>query len=237
MLAPSSGSVVPAFGVLAAAVDLVRGRFFNLLLANLTAAALSLPFVALLAAAVMPLRVGSMALPIIGVLLGVLPSPATAGLQHMCRRMVQREPTSAGDQWEGLRLHAPSVMVFWVISFTGTAVIAANLAVYGGSHLVVFRLLQMLWFYILLFWLAVHLYVYPLLLRQEQQRPLLVYRNAFIMMARRPLFTAVVAALWLLVLLVSVTAGPILIVGFALSAAIQQIAATRLLTLFNATSP
>jgi hypothetical protein len=197
---------------------------------------LSLPFVALLAAAVMPLHVGSLAFPIIGVLLGVLPSPATAGLQYMCRRMVQREPTGAGDQWDGFRFHARAALGFWVISLVGTAVIAANLVVYSGSHLAAFRLLQILWIYILLFWLALHLYVYPLLMRQEGQ-PLLVYRNAFVMMARRPLFSAIVATVWLLVLILSVIAGPILIVGFAISAAIQQVAAARLLVLFNAASP
>jgi hypothetical protein len=73
-------------------------------------------------------------------------------------------------------------------------------------------------------------------MRQEGQ-PLLVYRNAFVMMARRPLFSAIVATVWLLVLILSVIAGPILIVGFAISAAIQQVAAARLLVLFNAASP
>lgn len=157
----------------------------------------------------------------------ILPNPASAGIQFLAAEMASGEFVLLGDLWTGLRRFARPALVIWLLSVFGSAVIIANVVVYadlGGF----FAVLRFVWFYILGFWLAMHVYIYPLLMQQEALRPFALYRDAYVLAAARPATAVTLLFIWLLLLLPAILSGLLVVIGLALFAAIQQNAAQAL---------
>jgi uncharacterized membrane protein YesL len=205
--------------------------------ANIVATLFSLPLLLLLALAAGLTRSLSV-LPLgIVLLLGILPNPAAAGVQFVARELAHKEPIYVREHWDGLRRYAIPSLKLWLLSLLGTAIIGFNVIFYAGLHSAFAGLLTIVWLYILLTWLAVHLYVFPLLIEQEVKGALLVYRNAVVIAITRPLFTLILVPLWVVVLLLAASSGLVAVIGLALGAAIQHNAAVRVLPTFAARRP
>jgi hypothetical protein len=219
-----------AFG---SAIRQVFRHFGSLLLANLLATALSLPVVALVgAASYLSRSYGLMPLGI-ALLVGVLPNPGSAGLQFMARELARGEILAQGDQWVGLRQLWSLALKIWLLAVPVTVLLIVNVVFYMNVQTPVSGLLFVLWLLTLLAWLAVHVYVYPLIAAHAVRRVVLIYRNAVIMALSRPIFTLSILAVWLAVLLAGAATGVSMVLGLALAAAIQQCAFARILPSFR----
>jgi hypothetical protein len=198
-------------------------------LANLFAIALSLPVLVLLAIAAYLAQALHLAPFAIVILLGILPNPFMAGLQFMARELAQDDLLSLRDQWQGFRQCARSAAILWVPSIALTALIIFEVTFYfsasgagGGSFHLLNLILGFLWAFVLLFWLSIHLYVFPLLIEDDEKRIWSTYRDSVVIAVSRPLYTSIVSLTWLAILFVSSVTGLAAVMGLALGALIQQ---------------
>ncbi len=203
--------------------------------ANISAIVLSLPVLVLLA--VLAHFAGSLSIVPLGIVLfvAVLPNPMLAGLQTSSRSLLTGNHVSLRDTWLGLRTHWKTAALTWAVAVPITGAILLNVAFYGGlisGHRplgTVSGPLEILWLALLFFWISLHLYVFPLLIAQEQPAALLAYRNAAVIVLSRPLFTVIVEAVWLAFLVLAAATGLAVILGLMLGAAIQEAAFLRIL--------
>ena len=86
-------------------------------------------------------------------------------------------------------------------------------------------------FYIMLLWVSMQLYLFPLLIEQEDKRIRLVFRNAVVLALGNPIFTIVFGLLLVSVILVTSTlTGPILLLLISFMAVAQTLALQEMLT-------
>ena len=92
------------------------------------------------------------------------------------------------------------------------------------------RLVAVPVFYILLVWMGLQLYLFPLLIEQEVKQLRSIFRNALVLMARNVIFTIVLGLLLLAVVSVAaILAGPILLILISFLAVAQTLALQQLL--------
>lgn len=197
-----------------------------MMVTNLVGIVLSLPILVL---TWIVIRAASLPAALLVVVVAVLPNPVLAGIQFVSFELTQGRSVFTSDQWNGLRRYGPPAVKVWLLSLAGTAVIVANIDYYLRATFSFARLLEIIWIYVLIVWVAVHLYVYPLIIEPMMKRTLAIYRAAFVMAIGRPLFTGVTTLIWLLILLLSAGSGLIAVFGLALAVAIQQCATAALL--------
>jgi uncharacterized membrane protein YesL len=210
------------------------------LLANIMAALLSAPLILVVSAVAYGSRSLSLIPLGIALLVGVLPNPCTAGLHAVVEEFATAGYATFGEHWVGLRAYFAPALKAWLLSLAVTALIIANLVFYirslgdtsGVLHAVAPGLL-FAWALVFVFWIALHLYVFPLIVIQEVKTLRLVYRNAFMMVLARPGVTACVVPIWLVLLLLCSTTGLISFIGLTLCAGIQHTTAARLLPTFR----
>jgi uncharacterized membrane protein YesL len=207
---------------------------------NLFAAVLSLPIVLIAGVGAYASRSFSLIPLGVAMLAGVLPNPFAAGLHTVAQELATAGYATFGEHWTGLRQHFLPALKTWLVSLAITVLILANIVFYlrelgSGAGVVgsVAPGLVLVWGIVFLLWIAIHLYVFPLLLLQEVKSVRLVYRNAFMMALARPAVTACVAAIWVILLLLFSTTGLITFIGFAICCAIQHTVASRLLPTFR----
>lgn len=227
-----------ALRALGSALVQVYTHFASSVIANLVAIVLSIPVLVVVLAFSYGIR--SFGLVPLGVALfiGVLPNPATCGVQYIAHELANGEILSASDQWSGLQRYWAVALRTWLASVPITILIFLNLVFYGrlaagtSSFRMIAGPVELLWLAVFLFWIALHLYVFPLLLAQEARRLLTTYRNATVLALGRPVFTLTLVPLWLAILFLCAATGLATIIGLAVGAAIQQNALARLLPTF-----
>jgi hypothetical protein len=160
----------------------VFSRFALSVGGNVTAVLFSIPAIALVVLVASFARSLSYIPLGIAVLVGVLPNPACMGLQALAKAMANGESPDLRDQWGDLRGFWRVALRAWLISTAVTAVCFLNVAFYANqagsatSNLHgIAGPLSILWGLLLISWLAIHLYVAPLLLAQESPSVLLAY--------------------------------------------------------------
>jgi hypothetical protein len=225
------------FRALGAAIAHIMGHVTISFVANVTAVILSIPL--LLALAALSFALHSYALIPLGIiiLLGILPSPTSCGLQFLASELAHGEMVSLSDLRTGLRDYWRVALRTWLVSLAVMVLILVNLAFYAGQisstgsplHAVAGPATA-LWVFALLLWTAMHLYVFPLLLAQEDRSLRTTYRNALVIVVSRPLFTVIVLLAWLLILTFTAFTGLSSVIGLVLAAALQQDAMARLLS-------
>jgi hypothetical protein len=192
------------------------------ILANITAIVLSLPLLVVLG--LVAVHSGSLGILPIGLalLVGILPNPASAGLQAIARGLAQREDPVLKEGWNGLRQLGMRALRCWLVSVLVTGVVIVNIVFYAGQRGLLAGILVTFWSVLLAVWLAMHLYIYPLLFVQENRKVFLTYRNALVLVASRPGVTLAVGPIWIVVLLVGAASGLATIIALTLAAAIQH---------------
>lgn len=202
------------FRALGAALRDMLDEFLLLIVCNLIWALLSLPLWGLAVAA---LGMNEPILALTAALLGVLPAgPATAGLFHVAYRVADGRAIKLADFFAGMRHQARLGLTLTGIAVVGLLVILFNLGFYLGMNSMLGGLMLGLWLYLLLFWLGLILYAYPLIFLQEQPGLRLIGRNALLMSIGRPLFTIITLLLMGVVLLISfILVIPLALLTFA----------------------
>jgi uncharacterized membrane protein YesL len=191
--------------------------FMLLIVCNLVWALLSLP---LWIFALAMLGAGLPLMAALAALLGVLPAgPATAALFHVAFRVVDGRASKFSDFVDGMRQNVRVGIIITAIAVAGLVLIVVNLGFYIGVSNIFGGLMLGLWLYLLISWLGVLLYAYPLIFFQERPELRLIARNAFLMALGRPIFTFVTLLLMgVLLLLSSYLIVPIVLFTIALFA-------------------
>jgi uncharacterized membrane protein YesL len=182
-------------------------ELFALMIVNLLWVAISAP---LAVAAGLLIYTGSLGPGVLVALLAVLPAaPATAGLYTVVQRVAEGRVATWRLFFTGFREYLmPSWRVYglWAI---GLMLILVNVQFYNRISSNIGQFLSILFLYVLLVWLALLIYIGPLLLLQNDKRIRVIARNAFLMAVGRPIFTLVtlimmavifVASIWLVIL-------------------------------------
>jgi uncharacterized membrane protein YesL len=191
--------------------------FLLLIVCNLLWALLSLPIWLF---AYTLLVSGAPAAAAIAALVGVLPAgPATMGLYNVAFRVVDGRASKIADFFDGARRHFRLGLVLTGVTAAGLVIILFNLGFYLSVGSLLGGLMLGLWIYVLIAWLGLMIYVFPLAFLQERPTLRLIARNAFFMTLGRPIFTFVTMALMIALFLVSAfLAVPIFLFTVAFSA-------------------
>jgi uncharacterized membrane protein YesL len=196
--------------------------FLLLILCNLLWVALSLPIWAI---AFLILSAGQPFVAAVVALLGVLPAgPATAGLYYVANRITDGRAAKIGEFFSAMRNHARVGIILTGASITGLVVILLNLGFYLSVNNIFGGLMLGLWLYLLIFWLGLMLYAFPLAFLQEQPDLRLLLRNAFLMTVGRPIFTVITLLLMGIILGLSIF---LVMPAFLVAVAYLSVWATR----------
>lgn len=140
----------------------------------------------------------------VAALLGVLPAgPATSALYAVAFRVTDGRASKLADFFGALRQHARTGIILTGIAVVGLVVILFNLGFYLSVNNIFGGLMLGLWLYLLISWLGVMLYAFPLAFLQERPELRLIARNAFLMAVGRPIFTVLTLLMMGIVFLLS----------------------------------
>lgn len=156
---------------------------------------------------------------------------ATGALFFLARRVVLEEQEQTqeyakiGDFWVGLRSYWLVSTWLGLLDFAVLAVLIITLQFYLTRPEEPLRWLAGPVILILIIWLAMQLFLYPLLLDSPEKPILHIVREAFFLVLGHPLFCLVLVVAMLLLTAVSVAlAGPVLLLLFSLLAIMQTVA-------------
>lgn len=157
------------------------------------------------------LLVGASAVWWIGTVL-VVPAPAAAaGLYYLAHRIAHEERIEFGFFWQQAKQQFGRSWLLAAINIATLGLLLVNIVFY--SQLTNFlRYATFAWMYLLLMWLGMQLYLFPMLFEMEQPRLLHVLRNALFLLLARPGYTLLLLVLLFLATLLSV-ALPFLLIG------------------------
>lgn len=139
--------------------------------------------------------------------------PASMGAYYLTHQKARGRRVEFEYFWQGFRQYFGKSWVLGGINVVVTVLLLFNVWFYSQMpNLLVY--LTIVWIYVLLVWAGVLIYVFPLALEQEDKSVKLIYRNAALLAASRPLFTLVVAILSLVLLVASVGIPPLLLLVY-----------------------
>lgn len=185
-------------------------EFALLLGCNLIWCLLSLP---LLWVAYALLTAGATVPAAVVAMLEVLPAgPATAGISYVANRVSESRATGFGEFFSAIRRYARQSWLILGIWMLGLLICLFNIGFYIGLSNLLGTILIGLGIYLLISWLGLLIYLFPLLIMQEQFSLSLLARSAALMVAGRPIFTLASLALMLLLIWASlITLAPLFI--------------------------
>jgi len=128
-------------------------------------------------------------------LLLILLPPPTAGIYYCADLMARGKQPSFGLFWEGTRKY---LVKSWLVAWLGilvAVILVTNIWFYGqyqGGWVIWVRAFFLS---MLLYWGAMQMYVFPMLLALKEEKLLLALRNAAILVVTNPLCTGLLALL------------------------------------------
>lgn len=139
--------------------------------------------------------------------------PASMGAYYLTHEKAHGRRVEFDYFWQGFRQYFGKAWALGGINVVVTVLLVFNIFFYSQmTNFLVY--LTILWIYILLVWIGVLIYVFPLALEQEDKSLKLIYRNAALLAASRPLFTLLVALLSLVLLVASIGIPPLLLLVY-----------------------
>ena len=140
-------------------------------------------------------------------LLAIPAGPATAALAHVARRVAREERVDRSFFWEGFRLYWRRALILNAISMAILALLCLNLIFYSGISISFLQALTILWLYLIIFWLAALLTLFPMLAALTEPKVWIALRTTALMTFANPLFSVL-----LLLLAVVLTALSVILV-------------------------
>jgi len=157
--------------------------------------------------------------------------PAIGGLYYMTNRIAHGYAAQVRTFFEGFW---QTFIKSWQLALANLLILAvtwANLVFYGRLNNPWFWLPRIVLFYLLIFWLAMQIYTFPLLLEQKDKRLRLVLRNAALLVLANPVFTLTLAILLLVTVALSVALTlPLILLTSSFVSLVANRAAVTLLT-------
>ncbi len=129
---------------------------------------------------------------------------AYAGLSRLSHT-AQTTPTATfSDFWVGFRAHLWRGVAAAIANIVILGILWSNFASYIAQEDLLFTLLRTAWIIILVVWLSVQLYTWPILEEMKQPNLRGALRNAGVMMLQNPIFTLVLLAALTLIAILSI---------------------------------
>ena len=138
-----------------------------------------------------------------------VPTPGNIALAGVTRVAAGPDVPRLGLFRAALRAHWRLALQCCVLSVVVMAALIWNVLFYFNVGTGLLRLISILWLYATLFWLAVHLYVAPLLVHVAEPRLLDVYRRAALVVLGHPGYTILLLVALLALGLLSVVFLPV----------------------------
>lgn len=144
-----------------------------------------------------------------GLLALLLPNPASLGLHTIASVMSRRDAPTWAQLVTGLRGNLGLGLTLFAIGLTVTVVLTINLLFYLRAESQPLRLVAILFLYLLLYWLAMQLYVGPLVVQVGERRLLALYRRAAMLVLAQPIYTLLLLIALLAMLLICLIVVPL----------------------------
>ena len=151
---------------------------------------------------------------LLAVLVITLP-PALAGLWNVANRVAQGKAIGWSDYFEGFRRYFWKAWGLALLNILVITIAITNLRFYtpGNApfeiHPTLSLWIRALWMAVAFLWLTLQMYPLALLLEQEDQRLRVTLRNTAVIFIANPGFTLVLAALLLIVAVISTLLSPL----------------------------
>ncbi len=151
---------------------------------------------------------------LLAVLVITLP-PALAGLWNVANRVAQGKAIGWSDYFEGFRRYFWKAWGLALLNILVITIAITNLRFYtpGNApfeiHPTLSLWIRALWMAVAFLWLTLQMYPLALLLEQEDQRLRVTLRNTAVIFIANPGFTLVLAALLLIVAIISTLLSPL----------------------------
>ncbi len=131
----------------------------------------------------------------------VLPAgPATAALAYVANRVCEGRATRLGEYFGAMRSYARRGWILLGVWTLGLLIILVDIGFYLRVDNLAGSVILGLWIYLLAVWLALLIYIFPLMAMHEPFSLRQIARSAGLMVVGRPIFTVVNLALMLLVI-------------------------------------
>jgi uncharacterized membrane protein YesL len=148
--------------------------------------AVLLPYgVFVLTASFLPWPALALALTVLSLIL--LP-PATAALFHVAWYLAHEKRIEFGYFWQGFKEYFWSSWKVSGIMLVALAIVVADAFFFLRAQSTLFAILGFIMLWVLLFWLAIQVYLYPLLVALEEKRLALMFKNAAQLVLAFPFF-------------------------------------------------
>jgi uncharacterized membrane protein YesL len=132
---------------------------------------------------------------------GVLPAgPATAAMAYVANRVSEGRATKVAEYFGAMRSYARQGWIILGIWMVGLLVIVFDIGFYSGMGNMFGALILGLWLYLLVTWLALLIYLFPLMAMQEEFDLRAIARSSALMVVGRPIYTVITLALMLFIL-------------------------------------
>jgi uncharacterized membrane protein YesL len=156
----------------------------------------------------------------VSALLLALPLPfATAGLVWVAVEIGEGKAISWRTFFEGGRRHWKPAYLWGLANLIVWVLIFVNIRFYGNLDAAWALIFRSLIISAAIIWGGMQLYVFPLLIRQEDPSLRLAYRNGLVLMGAQPILTILLFLVVIVLLLISVRLTiPLLVLTFALIA-------------------
>lgn len=144
-----------------------------------------------------------------GLLLLLVPNPASLGMHGLAARMHRKEAPRWSDFWAGLRGQFGLGLALYAIGILGVVLFVVNGVFYLRYQQGPLQALGIVFFYLLLFWLGLQLYLGPLVMLLGERRLPALYRRAALLAAGQPLYTLVLLVVTVLLIPLAILAVPL----------------------------
>jgi uncharacterized membrane protein YesL len=145
--------------------------------------------------------------------------PALMGVYNLTYEKAQGRRVERELFWQGFRRYFGKSWALGAINTVATLLLIVNIWFYLQFPNWMFYF-TIIWVYVLVVWLVMQVYVYPLAIEQEDKSLKTIYLNAFRLALVRPLFTIVVGLILLVLEAVSIAIPPLLLLVFVPLAAL-----------------
>jgi uncharacterized membrane protein YesL len=149
--------------------------------------------------------------------------PALGGLYAASLELARGNQAGWGEVWEGFKAHWWLSLRWGLLVLFGDFILLGNIWFYLNITQTwsVFALVAVI--FLLVLWIAINQFSFPLLLLQEEKKILLAIRNGYVIVMRRPLSALKILGLNLLITIVSIFLPPLwLFISMALMTTLQS---------------
>jgi len=137
-------------------------------------------------------------------LVAIPAGPATAALAVVARRCARDIHVDRSYYWDGFRKYWKQALGISAIGMGGLALLLLNLLFYLGQDNTVLKVVAFLWLYIIIFWLAMQIYIYPVLISLEKSTVLGALKTAALAAFANPLYSLLLLVVAIVLTVVSV---------------------------------